>query len=164
VTSSWSLFIQLSVSWILPTFRDSNLLHFAPRNWACGCLKSEYSVGSSKRCELHTKTHNVIPQETWIIGDTAVKNQNPARLELYYRLTVAHCASGYWPINKLKRKGTWRTTSKSPLSTYQILSAYNVQIFSKQIIASRSIMSTVMFGKVIIIKSAKQALVRVSDY
>jgi len=118
--------------------------------------KFEYIVVPLKHCELHSKIHKVMPQETWIISDTTASNSNPVRLELYYGPTVRHCASGYWPINKFKEKRIQGTISRSPLSTCQFLSTCKGQTDSKQSIASHSIVSTVIFDKVIIGKSARK--------
>jgi hypothetical protein len=107
--------------------------------------KFEYIVVPSKHCELHTKIHDVIPQKTWIISDTTVRNSNPLRLELHCRPTVRHCASGYWPINKFKGKRIQGTTSRSPLYTCQFLSTFKGQTDSKQSMAFHSIASTVIY-------------------
>jgi hypothetical protein len=117
--------------------------------------KVAYIAVPSKRRDLNTKIHHIIPQETWIISDTAVRYSNPARLDLYNRQTAAHCASGYWPINKLKGKRTQWTTSRSPLSTCQFLSTVKDQTDSKQNITCHILVSTVIFGNVIIGKSTK---------
>jgi hypothetical protein len=118
--------------------------------------KFEYIVVPLKHCKLHNKIQKVMSQETWIISDTTVRNSNPVRLEIYYGPTVRLCASGYWPINKFKRKRIQGTISRSPLSTCQFLSTCKGQTDSKQSIASHSIVPTVIFIKVIIGKSAKK--------